>query len=118
VAGVLHDVLEDTDVSAGELDVLFGAGIADLVRALTQDPSIEKYRRRKAELRAQIRDAGPDAATVSLADKAAKLMSLDARPAERKLDHYRATLTDIDQQFGPSRIGELLRAQLSRWPPR
>lgn len=118
VAGILHDVLEDTDVSAGELDAVFGAEMADLVRALTEDTSITKYRRRKAALRAQILSAGPDAAAISLADKAAKLMSLDTRPAERKLDHYRITLSEIEQRWGPSHISELLRAQLSRWPPR
>ncbi|HUA47993.1 MAG TPA: HD domain-containing protein [Solirubrobacteraceae bacterium] len=118
VAGVLHDVLEDTEVTGEELDGVFGAEIAGLVRALSQDPSITKYRRRKAALRTQILDAGPDAAAISLADKAAKLTSLDSRPAERKLDHYRATLSEIEQRWGPSRLSELLRAQLSRWPPR
>jgi (p)ppGpp synthase/HD superfamily hydrolase len=118
VAGILHDVLEDTNVTAGELDAGFGAEIAGLVVALTQDASIKKYRRRKAALRAQILEAGPDAAVISLADKAAKLMESDTRPAEPKLDHYRATLSEIEQRRGPSRIGELLRAQLSRWPPR
>lgn len=118
VAGLLHDVLEDTQVTARELDAVFGANIGGLVRAVTQDSSIKKYGRRKAALRAQILDAGPDAAAISLADKTAKLMSLDTRPTERKLDHYRATLSGTEQRWGPSRIGDLLRAQLSRWPPR
>ncbi len=118
MAGILHDVLEDTEVTAVELHATFGAEIAGLVEALTQDPSIKKYRRRKAALRAQILDAGPDAAAISLADKAAKLMSLDERPDERKLDHYRRTLSEVEQQSGPSHLTELLRAQLSRWPGR
>jgi len=118
VAGLLHDVLEDTDVTAGELDAELGDEIAGLVLALTQDASIKKYQRRKAALRAQILDAGPDAAAISLADKAAKLMESDSRPPERKLDHYRATLSEIEQRRGPSPIGELLRAELRRWPPR
>jgi GTP diphosphokinase / guanosine-3',5'-bis(diphosphate) 3'-diphosphatase len=118
VAGILHDVLEDTKVTAEEVHAVYGAEIASLVRAVTQDESIKKYRRRKAALRAQIVDAGRDAAAISLADKTAKLMSLDTRPAERKLDHYRATLSGIEERWGPSRIGDLLRAQLGRWPPR
>ena len=116
VAGVLHDVLEDTDVTAGELEATFGTEIADIVGALTQDPSITKYRPRKAALRAQILKAGPDAAAVSLADKIAKLQSLDKRPAERKLDHYRSTLDDIEQRWGSSHLSGLLRVQLGRWP--
>ena len=115
-AGMLHDVLEDTEVTEAELEAAFGADIARLVRALTQDTSIPKYRQRKTALRAQILEAGPDAAAISLADKAAKLQGLDKRPAERKLEHYRGTLREVEQRWGPSDLSELLRAQLSRWP--
>ena len=115
-AGMLHDVLEDTDVTEAELDAAFGADIARLVGALTQDAAIPKYGRRKAALRAQILEAGPDAAAISLADKAAKLMSADKRPAKRKLEHYRSTLREVEQRWGPSNLGELLRGQLARWP--
>jgi (p)ppGpp synthase/HD superfamily hydrolase len=118
VAGILHDVLEDTEVTAGEVRAEFGAEVAGLVGAVTQDESIKKYRRRKAALRTQILDAGPGAAAISLADKTAKLMSLDTRPSERKLDHYRATLSGIEQRWGRGSLGGLLRAQLNRWPPR
>jgi len=92
VAGILHDVLEDTDATATELEDAFGAETARLVVALTQDPSIEKYQKRKAALRTQIVAAGPEAAAVSLADKVAKLQSEHSRPANRKLAHYRETL--------------------------
>ena len=83
---------------------------------MTQDSAIKKYKRRKAALRQRIVDAGPDAASVSLADKAAKLRSVRARPAERKLEHYRETLRGIEQRYGSSHLSELLREQLARWP--
>ena len=115
VAGLLHDVLEDTDVQPGELHERFGEEVAHLVEAVTQDDSIAKYRQRKASLRQQILDAGQEAAVVALADKVAKLRSMQERPPDRKLEHYRATLEEIEQRYGPSRLSEQLREQLARW---
>lgn len=118
IVGLLHDVLEDTDATADELLEAFGGDIARVVEALTQDPSIGKYRKRKAALRRQILDAGPEAATVSLADKLAKLRTLDSRPANRKLAHYRETFAGVEQRYGRSLLSMLLREQLQRWPQR
>jgi (p)ppGpp synthase/HD superfamily hydrolase len=42
-AGVLHDVLEDTDADHDELADRFGQRVADLVEAVTDDPSIEAW---------------------------------------------------------------------------
>jgi (p)ppGpp synthase/HD superfamily hydrolase len=117
-AGLLHDVLEDTDVSAGELRDRFGAEVTGIVEALTQDPSISDYQERKAALRRQIVDAGPDAATVALADKAAKIASLSSRPEEGQLEHYRATLEGIEERYGRSPLSERVRAELAALPPR
>ncbi len=36
IAGLLHDVLEDTDVSAAELEAEFGAAVVALVNAVTE----------------------------------------------------------------------------------
>lgn len=118
IGGLLHDVLEDTETTAGELEEAVGVAIARLVGVLTQDPSIKKYRKRKAALRQQIIDAGPDTAVISLADKAAKLDELESRPAERKLTHYRETLNGIECRYGASRLSGQLRDQLDRWAER
>jgi (p)ppGpp synthase/HD superfamily hydrolase len=114
-AGLLHDVLEDTEVPAGELAQRFGPEVAGLVQALTQDSSIPGHRERKAALREQVLDAGRDAATVALADKAAKLQSERRRPKERRLEHYRETLRGIEDRYGPSPLSLRLRQQLQRF---
>src|SRR3954463_8418840 len=57
-AGVLHDVLEDTEVTRGELEERFGPRVAELVAAVSEDPSIEDPAERKAALRAQVAAAG------------------------------------------------------------
>ena len=118
VAGVLHDVLEDTDVTLAELHKRFGPDIARLAEALTQDTAIMKYGERKAALRRQILDVGPEAAIVSLADKAAKLQSVEDRPQERRTAHHRATLDGTEARYGCSPLSKRLRDQLERWPGR
>jgi (p)ppGpp synthase/HD superfamily hydrolase len=115
-AGLLHDVVEDTAVTAAELQVAVAPEVADMVRALTQDPSIAGYARRKAVLRRQILDGGPEPATITLADKVAKLRDVVHRPKRRKLAHYRATLDGVEQRYGASPLSETLRTQLARWP--
>lgn len=117
IAGLLHDVLEDADVSAEEVRDRFGPEVTRIVEALTQDPSIPDYAQRKAALRRQILDAGRDAATVALADKAAKMGSLHSRPTDKKFDHYRATIEGVEERYGRSRLSELARSELERLPP-
>jgi GTP diphosphokinase / guanosine-3',5'-bis(diphosphate) 3'-diphosphatase len=117
IAGLLHDVVEDTDVSAEEVRDRFGPEVARIVEALTQDPSISGYEERKAALRRQIVEAGRDAATVALADKAAKIASLHSRPRDNQFEHYRATLDAIEERYGRSPLSERARADLERLPP-
>ena len=115
-AGLLHDVLEDTDVTADELRERFGPEVTRIVEALTQDPSIAGYEERKAALRRQILDAGSDAATVALADKAAKIGSLRSRPKDQQLEHYRATIEGIEERYGRRPLSEQARTELERLP--
>jgi len=115
VAGLLHDVLEDTDVTPDELVSGFGSRISGMVHALTEDPSISAYRPRKAALRRQIMESSPETVAVSLADKTAKLLAADQRPRARKLEHYRATLDEAERRFGPTPGSDRLHAALARW---
>lgn len=115
LAGLLHDLLEDTEVDAAQLRERFGPEATRLVEALTQDDSISDYKERKAALRRQTLEAGRDAATVALADKTAKLASEGSRPKERRLSHYRATLEGIEQRYGPSRLSRGLARELERF---
>jgi (p)ppGpp synthase/HD superfamily hydrolase len=113
VAGLLHDVLEDTDVTAAEVRRRFGTPVSELVEALTEDGAIDDVRQRKAALRQQILDAGASAATIALADKAAKLSQPDLPLKQRRLEHYRSTLDGVERRYGHSRLSELLRRRLA-----
>ncbi|HET9186078.1 MAG TPA: HD domain-containing protein [Solirubrobacterales bacterium] len=68
-AGLLHDVVEDSDTTLDELREDFGQRVAGLVGALTDDEEIESYRQRKAEHRERVGAAGDEALAVYAADK-------------------------------------------------
>jgi (p)ppGpp synthase/HD superfamily hydrolase len=106
-AGLLHDAIEDTDATAGELSRRFGARVGGLVAALSDDPSIEDRRARKAALRDQVAAAGSDARAIFAADKVAKARELRATltrdrtaaadPATAiRLEHYQKSLEMLE----------------------
>jgi (p)ppGpp synthase/HD superfamily hydrolase len=102
-AGILHDLIEDTEAESAELRRRFGHLVADLVSALTEDGAIEPYERRKAELRRQVAEAGEQAAAVYAADKVSKVREFRRKhgsllgapdPVDRRrLAHYARSLT-------------------------
>lgn len=125
VAGVLHDVLEKTAVTSDELHREFGGRVAGLVVALTEDPSIEPLTARKTALIAQIAAEGPEAASISAADKVAKVRELRTRIAqarsqgaadpsdgEQKLGHYVASLESLERQIPDHPLVRRLRFEL------
>jgi (p)ppGpp synthase/HD superfamily hydrolase len=118
--GALHEVLEDTDVDKHELEERFGHDVAELVEALTDDPSIEDEQERRAALRLQVAEAGETAAAVFAADKISKTRELRMK-AERgpldgesraKLEHYLESLDMLEQALPGSELVERLRADL------
>jgi len=104
VAGLLHDVVEDTTWTVDDVSARFGPAVGGLVAAVSEDDGIANYRRRKGALRAQIALAGPDAIDIALADKIASLRyALDRgkRVPKRKIAHYVATLAMTDAAGHP-----------------
>jgi (p)ppGpp synthase/HD superfamily hydrolase len=118
--GVLHDVLEDTDVTRRQLEERFGPRVAELVDAVTDDPSIEDHAERKAALRDQVAHAGECAAVVFAADKVSKVRELRARAQhgrfqrtdEGKLEHYRASLEMLSELIPDHALVAQLREEL------
>lgn len=68
VAGVLHDLLEDTDVTAAEIRSEFGQDVADVVAAATFDESIDDYLERHYDIYRRCFELGQDAVLVKAAD--------------------------------------------------
>ena len=119
-AGALHDVLEKTDATAYELSVRFGRRIGEIVRAMTEDPTVAGYARRKAALREQVAAAGADALTVFAADKLSKvreqrLCAGEVTPLRRrKVKHYRHCLALLQERLPDEPLVREFQRELER----
>ena len=134
-AGVLHDTIEKTSTEAEDLRKRFGARVASLVVALSEDPAISGYSARKAALRDQVEAAGNEALMVFAADKVSKTRELrlsvaraargEGPPppprrgtkASRKLAHYRHCAELLDERLAGSPLLESLRRELAELAP-
>ena len=132
-AGVLHDTIEKTSTEAEDLHQRFGARVAALVVALSEDPAISGYSARKAALRDQVEAAGDEALMVFAADKLSKARELRltfarapqagrrtpplarrGSKASRKLAHYRHCAELLEDAAG--RLPAASRACAASWP--
>ncbi len=75
IAGVLHDTVEDTDTTIDEIRVLFGAEVAKLVGAHSEDKS-KSWEERKEKEYQDTYCAPPRLKKLVLADKLANLRSI------------------------------------------
>lgn len=120
-AGVLHDVIEDTDVGGDELRERFGARVAELVESVSEPDGEGTYAERKARLRDRVACASADAAAVFAADKVAKAREFRLGLVRDgghgaidtdKLDHYWACLTLLEERLGQVPLVRQLRFEL------
>jgi len=84
IAALLHDVLEDTDVTPEDLDEAFGPRVTGIVREVSEDKTLP-WDERKARMVEHLRKASPEACLVAAADKI----------------HNLETLVDAHHRFGP-----------------
>jgi (p)ppGpp synthase/HD superfamily hydrolase len=81
-AALLHDIVEDSDVTVEEVRERFGGRVGDLVEAMTDSAEVEPYERRKALHRERVVEAGPEAAAIFAADKLNNVRALRSAYAE------------------------------------
>jgi GTP diphosphokinase / guanosine-3',5'-bis(diphosphate) 3'-diphosphatase len=92
---LLHDVVEDTLRTVDDVRDAFGDPIAEMVGALTEDPSMRRYAQRKRDLRSRSLAAGSPVVDVAVADKIASLrhaLVTETPVSDRKLSHYTVML--------------------------
>jgi (p)ppGpp synthase/HD superfamily hydrolase len=95
ILALLHDVVEDTPRTIDDIRDQFGDAMAEMVGALTEDPSMKHYAQRKRDLRARSMGAGSPVVDVALADKIASLrhaLLTKTKVSDRKLRHYTVML--------------------------
>lgn len=79
IAGLLHDLIEDTDVTPDELAERFGTEVASLVLEVTDDKSLEKHARKALQVESAPAKS-PRAQNLSTADKISNLRSTLSNP--------------------------------------
>lgn len=137
-AGLLHRVVQDTDVPASALRARFGATVSELVQAATVD-CVGSYPQRKRALREQIRNSGHAAAMVFAANEIAEVRELadevrrgrtrtvaeastDHAPSAReryqymRLDQYHASLSMLQGVAPRHRLVKQLAVELAGCP--
>ena len=129
-AGVLHDVLEKTGVTARELEDRFGSSVAGLVQTVTVRGDATASASGKRELRARVEAGGDDVALLLAADVISKLRELrrvarrdptrfGAESTDRgvrvRLEHYVACARMLRRRMGAHRLVVLLDDELSAY---
>jgi (p)ppGpp synthase/HD superfamily hydrolase len=118
IAGLLHDVVEDTDVPIEAIAAEFGDEVARLVEMVTETKAaggVElPWEQRKAEKLIRLRESGPDVAALKAADAIHNARSIAAdvrrdgpavwgrfkRGPEPTLGYYRAILEGVRAKLG------------------
>lgn len=90
-AALLHDIVEDSDVSLEEIRKRFGDRVAQMVEAMTDTAEVTDYERRKAIHRQRVAAAGPEAAAIFAADKLNNVRALRSA--------YRANGEEVASRF-------------------
>ncbi len=100
IAGLLHDTLEDTSLTLGEIKVVFGRNVTALVEGVTKftqadfeeepslDRKIETLRKLFEVMRRDIR-----VVIIKLADRLHNVRTLDTLPEERRVRFAKETIT-------------------------
>jgi (p)ppGpp synthase/HD superfamily hydrolase len=98
VAGVLHDIVEDTPCSLKGIRARFGSSVADLVGWLTMPTQSDgvSVGQAREEYFAHLQSAPLSAVAVKLADRLSNVQKLEAhpRPGKQK-SYYRETVEKV-----------------------
>jgi (p)ppGpp synthase/HD superfamily hydrolase len=131
IAGLLHDVVEDTDVALDSVRDRFGDEVARLVAAVSETKALDgvelPWEQRKEEKLAHLRASGPDVAALKAADAIHNVRSIVAdlhevgptlwerfkRGPEPTLGYYRAILAGVRDKLGEHPIVMELEAAVA-----
>lgn len=96
---LLHDILEDTSLTFGELAAEMGPELAGVVAALSKDPAIPKPERMADSLR-RIQAQPPEAWLIKLADRITNLAPPPSYWTRQKCSDYRDEAEQILAALG------------------
>ena len=116
IAGLLHDVLERSDLTFASLNRRFGAKVANLVAAVTKDPRIGNPTKRYEDSLRRCAAWGEGALAVRVADlldNCDRALALDLRGRYSRLDWKLKLMVGIcrEHETEPELLAELRRRQ-------
>ena len=119
VCALLHDTIEDTATTAGELADRFGPQVAAGVAALSKDPSLQTKAARMDDSLRRIREQPPEVWMVKLADRITNLQAPPSHWPPEKVAAYRVEAQGILERLGPacSVLSARLAAKIAAYPP-
>ena len=82
VAGLLHDVVEDTDTTSEQIRDKYGALVADLVAEVTDDKSLGKKERKELQVE-HAPVLSPEAKLIKIADKMSNVREIASDPPKK-----------------------------------
>lgn len=78
-AAILHDTLEDTRTTAGELEAMFGAEVRQVVEEMTDDKRLPKAERKRLQIE-QAPGLSARAKVIKVADKISNILGIIRTP--------------------------------------
>ncbi|MFG2002447.1 HD domain-containing protein [Spirillospora sp. NPDC048911] len=98
-AVLLHDVVEDTEATTGDVEAEFGPVVAELVDWVTKPPTAGAGRQQKRAAKAaylrRLGEAPPEAVLVKLADRVSNVQRLYQIAPDKQRSYYAETVTYI-----------------------
>lgn len=110
IAAVLHDVVEDTNVTSAEIKHMFGGHVARLVEELTDDKTLSKEERKRIQLQ-DVHTLSPEGKLLRLCDKICNVYDILYAPpgdwdTRRRLDYIKWARAVVDRIRGTNTILE------------
>lgn len=114
-AALLHDTIEDTDVTAADLVRRFGEAVATLVLEVSDDKSLPKAERKRLQLLAPF---SYGAALIKVSDKTVNLQDIvnapPPWPRARKLAYFEHSRTLVARLCAEHDIPQALRDEFNQ----
>lgn len=90
VAGFLHDVIEDTAITAAQIEEAFGYRVRTLVEACSHDNDLHQTDRSTAneELFQRVMECGADAVAIKVADAADNIVTVHHLGTNRQVEFF------------------------------
>lgn len=111
IAAVLHDVVEDTNVTGSEIKHMFGAHVARLVAELTDDKTLTKEERKRVQL-SEVHDLSDEGKLLRLCDKICNVYDILYAPPgdwdmKRRMDYLIWAKAVVDKIRGTHKVLEV-----------